>query len=183
MLGRLELALSHALRVLAQEKVKRAEGAAVCRVPRVNMWFHAVHFGRLLGSLCLCLSPLVPSPTIRFELLSASFFHLSCECIVVPVPITSTQTRPDVISLQSSILDEISRLGADLGEKCVRRSHALTLAGRGLAGTRDLSLIEERVSALEELNIGACEHDACLAEAGPRFGEANTPSLAIVSAT
>jgi hypothetical protein len=90
------------------------------------------------------------------------------------------QTRADVIGVQASILEEISHLGADLGEMCVRRSHALTLAARGLSGVKDLTALRDRVLALEAQELGPCEHAGCLAEAAMRRRD-GPPSSALMA--
>eukprot|EP00047_Mylnosiga_fluctuans_P012455 m.26146 g.26146 ORF g.26146 m.26146 type:complete len:238 (+) comp4246_c0_seq1:1256-1969(+) len=115
--NKLELSIAYALRVLAQEKVKKADGASV---------------------------------------------------------------RSDVITLQASLLDEISHLVNDLGELCVRRSHALTLASRGLGATKGISGLQSKVGVLEHSHIGACEHEDCLSDLSIRRRH-GVPSSAIVS--
>ncbi len=78
------------------------------------------------------------------------------------------QVRSDVLVVQVSLLEEISHLGSDLGELCVRRSHALTLSSRGLSATKGLGGLEAKVQALEASDIKPCEHEQCAAETGVR---------------
>jgi hypothetical protein len=188
----MELSTAHALRVLAQEKVKNADGLPVSvglpldfetdsvdsgpRTLRASQLPHNQPPSHLPTHPPTPISTHTQPPTPSAHTQIHRHTGFTCSALGSNL---SCQIRSDALSLQESLLKEISTLGSELGDLCVRRSHALTLAARGLSGTKGLSALECKIEVLEDRDIQPCEHEACLAESHPTRGM--PPSSAIVS--